>query len=435
MNTLKHLLESLLLHKTRRIVEKHKPIVVAVTGSYGKTSVRNAIALALGDALRVRVATENYNNEIGVPLSVLGASAPGRSLIAWIRLLLSADALFLAKEAPFDVLVLEYGADKPGDITRLCNVAEPDVSVLTGISPIHLANYPSYDALKQEKATLLRRVKPNGIAIVHADDAEALTLSTFSAAPVVTYGMHGKADVQGNQPVLEVYPDRSFEPGETFATLSFDVTTHTEDAHVVLQNVVAPQQASACLAAIAVSQRFDLPLQEVVARLRHVRPEPGRLQPIPGIKGSLILDDSYNAAPAAMHAALDVLDTFPLTDNGRRIAVLGHMAELGSVSEAEHRSLGEHVARSRIDFLAIATDKAQEIWEGAIAAGFPNEKTARAEHAQEAAHYLDRFVRPGDVILVKGAQSARTEMIVKALMAEPERAPELLCRQYGKWVE
>lgn len=435
MNILKHLLTALLLHKTRMIVRKHKPMVVAVTGSYGKTSVRNAIALALGEGFRVRVAAENYNNELGVPLSVLGMPAPGRSLVAWVRLLLAADRLFLSKKAPFDLLVLEYGADRPGDITRLCDVAEPDVAVLTGISPVHLANYPSFDALKEEKATLLRRVKPHGLAIVNGDDAEALRLSKKAAAPVVTYGMNADRDVRGDQPSLQVFPDRSFEPGETFATLSFHVATKKGETDVVLENVIASTQASACLAAFAVAEYFRLPLARVASRLRALRAEPGRLQLIPGIKGSLLLDDSYNAAPAAMHAALDVLDAFPLTDNGRRIAVLGHMAELGTASLEEHRAVGEHVARSRVDFLAIATDAAQDIWEGAIAAGFPNEKTARAEHAKEAAYWLDRFVRPGDVILIKGAQSARTERIVKALMAEPERAGELLCRQYGAWVE
>lgn len=435
MPLLKHLLENLLLHKTRMIVKKHRPIVVAVTGSYGKTSVRNAIAMALGDSVRVRVASENYNNELGVPLSVLGASAPGRSPIAWLKLLFAADRLYLASKAPFDVLVLEYGADKPGDIGRLCDVAAPHVSVLTGISPIHLEFYPSIEALENEKATLLTRVHADGLAVVNADDTSALRLATRSKAKVLFYGFSEQANVQGTDLLFEPRLDGSFEPGEELATLSATIRDEHEEARLVLKNVVAPAQMSAALAAVAVAKYFKIPLKTAVQRLSALRPEPGRLQPIAGIKGSLILDDSYNAAPKAVHAALDVLEQFRLTGTGRRIAALGHMAELGNVNDEEHEAVGAHVARAEIDLLILGTERAEGIAKGAIASGFDERKIVRFTSSEEAGKWLDAEIHKGDIVLVKGAQSARMEKVSKSIMAEPERAEELLCRQYGKWIE
>ena len=163
--------------------------------------------------------------------------------------------------------------------------------------------------------------------------------------------------------------------------------------------------------------------------------EPGRMHPIAGIKGSLLLDDSYNAAPASMLAALEVLKQFIVVESARRIAVLGKMAELGSLTQDEHRMLGLRVAEGGVDLLVCVGEPAQDIRQGAMEAGMPEDHIQFFPDAKEAGRWLDREVKKGDVVLIKGSQSARMEWVVKDLMAEPLHAPDLLVRQDSKWLE
>lgn len=160
----------------------------------------------------------------------------------------------------------------------------------------------------------------------------------------------------------------------------------------------------------------------------------GRLRPLAGIKGSLILDDSYNAAPASVIAGLEALEQFtPGELKDRRIAALADMAELGSLSEAEHRKIGERVAAAADLFVAVGPQMKFAI-EAAIAAGMPEDKTIWFKDSVEAGRYLDRILETGDVVLVKGSQSQRMERLVKDILAEPSKAKELLVRQEDRWL-
>jgi len=433
---MKQLILRLLAWKARKIVEKYKPTVVAITGSVGKTSTRNAIAAVLGAKFAVRTNAENYNNEFGIPLTIIGEMSPGRSVLGWLKVFATADRLLLGSDASYpNMLVLEYGIDRPGDMNVLCDIAAPDVSVLTAISPVHVENFPDLQGLMQEKGTLLSRTKPGGRAVVNADDERALSMRSMTNAHVTTYGFAPSAEVRGEQYQLRTREDFSFEPGEAFSEMTFEAITPQERATVSLSDLLGRAQASAALAAIAVGRLFDIPLQTMMTRLGDVTGQPGRMRPIPGIKGSLILDDSYNAAPASMRAALDVLSQFHPAEGAKRIAVLGKMAELGALSEQEHRAIGAQVAQSGVDLLVTCTEPAQDIRRGALDAGFPEGQTQHFATSDDAGRWLDFHIKKGDVILVKGSQSARMEKVVKDLMAEPARASELLVRQYGKWLE
>jgi UDP-N-acetylmuramoyl-tripeptide--D-alanyl-D-alanine ligase len=175
-------------------------------------------------------------------------------------------------------------------------------------------------------------------------------------------------------------------------------------------------------------------LDEIVAALRTLQPQNGRMRPMPGIKGTLILDDSYNAAPASMASALEVLRDFRPDEGSRRIAVLGKMAELGRYSENEHRLLGMRAAEVA-DLLVCVNEESRDTRRGAIEAGMDERNVELFATSTEAGRWLDFNVRKGDVVLVKGSQSARMERAVKDIMAEPMRAEELLVRQYGAWID
>ncbi|HLD17916.1 MAG TPA: UDP-N-acetylmuramoyl-tripeptide--D-alanyl-D-alanine ligase [Patescibacteria group bacterium] len=423
---MKRLIQSLLRHKAKRFLAKHKPRVVAVTGSVGKTSTRMAIALVLSGRFKVRTAPENYNNEFGVPLAILGLKSPGRSILGWLSVLLHRE-----KDPP-NVLVLEFGADRPGDIAALCDIVPPEVGVVTALSPVHAEYFENIEKLAEEKAILVERLPEDGLAVLNADDEQVSAFASKTRVSVIRYGF-SSADVQAGPPTLSTREDFSFDPGETFCSLTFPVRGKTGEAAIFLPNVLGRQQATAALAAVAVGEHFGLTVGEMAETLKNYQVPPGRLRPIPGIKGTLILDDSYNAAPASVAAALRVLREFHPVESRRRIAVLGDMAELGQYREQEHRQIGLLVADAA-DVLACVGEKAKGISEGAREAGMDPDVIKEFLDVEDAGRWLDPFIKQGDVILVKGSQSSRMEKIVKEVMAEPLRASELLVRQYGKWI-
>lgn len=424
----------LLANLARKQIAAHQPHVVAVTGSVGKTSTRTAITHALSARFRVRTAKKNYNNEIGVPLAILGETSPGRNAWEWVKIL----AHNWKEEDMPEYLVLEYGADKQGDIAHLCSIAKPEVAVITAVSPVHVANYPSLDALIEEKASLGDAVDENGLVVLNMDNEYTRNLKNRYRARVVTYGMHHPADIRAEN--VEFFTrkdgDGRFMPGEQFARLTATIITTAERAEICLTDCISETVLSSALAAIAVAQFYGVPLADAVHALeKQTRPVSGRLNPIPGIRGSLILDDSYNAAPASVMAALDVLPAFtPGETRDRYIAVLGDMAELGTHSEEEHRKVGRRVAEVANLFLAVGPNMRIAADE-AIAAGMNRDAVEWFKDSTEAGRYLDHHVQGGDIVLIKGSQSMRMERAVKDIMAEPLKAEELLVRQESKWTK
>lgn len=433
---MKKLVQHLLAFFSRQILRKYNPTIVAVTGSVGKTSTRNAIAAVLAQKFRVRQPSDNYNNEFGVPLTIIGTKSPGRSVLGWLVVFWKAKMMWLWRDASYpNMLVLEYGLDRPGDIAYLCRLARPDVGVLTAISPVHVEFFGTLERLIEEKGEIVKGVGINGLAVLNGDDANVM--STRGATKVVTYGFGDGCDVRGENYRVETRegdPDRSFDAGEEFCAIHFDLVIGGQCAPVVLRNLLGRGQAYAALAAAAVGTHFGLTIDEVVAGLALFMPQPGRMRPIPGIKGTLLLDDSYNAAPASMASALEVLRYFTPPEGARRVAALGKMAELGSYSVDEHRLLGLRAAEVA-DVLVCVGEEARDVRRGAMEAGMSEGNIQVFANATEAGRWLDFNVKQGDVILIKGSQSARMEQVTKDLMADPLHAPDLLVRQYGKWLD
>src|SRR3989338_3874207 len=423
----------LLMWLSKMIFRKNYPTNVAGAGAVGKTATRRAITVALGKRFRVYTSPENYNNEFGVPFSIMGVEAPGRSIWSWFRIFARVLHISVILDDIYpNVLVLEYGVDHPGDMEYLCRMARPDVSVLTAISHVHVANFESFDELVAEKVDILEQTKPEGLAVLNADDDRVRTLAPRAAALIRTYGLMATADIRAENVKLFTREDFSFDPGEKFCEMRFDIVLDDARVPAKLVNMLGIGQVSAALAAVAVGLQLNVPLSELVAQLPDILPQPGRMHPLPGIKGALILDDTYNAAPASMRAALDVLREFSPMESARRIAVLGKMAELGPYSEEQHREIGKKAA-SIADMLVTVGEEARDIRRGAIEAGMTEEKMQHFNTPVEAGRFLDREIKKGDIVAVKGSQSARMEKVVKDVMAQPERSEELLVRQYGKW--
>ncbi|MFA5184126.1 MAG: UDP-N-acetylmuramoyl-tripeptide--D-alanyl-D-alanine ligase [Patescibacteria group bacterium] len=409
----------------RLILKKYQPTIVAVTGSIGKTSAREAIYHVLREKLSVRMSRKNYNNEFGVPLTIIGAASPGRDLGGWFQIFWLAGRRLLFRDPDYPrVLILEMGADRPGDLAYLTRIATPMVALVTNVSPAHLEYFGSVAEVQKEKQVLVENVDRQGLVVLNHDNEATRQMAAASRARVLTYGLKPGADLQAQDLVFN-FTKGSYE----LAGLNCKLNRQGAVVPLFLDNVLTEGALSAALAAVAVGLYFDLNLVEIAAALRDFSLPPGRMNILPGIKHTFIIDDTYNSSPEAAMSALDILGRIKVEETARKYAVLGEMLELGSYTEEGHRAVGAKLAASGIDGLIAVGEKARDIIRGATEAGMADDYIFYFDRTEEAGRFLQNRLKAGDIVLVKGSQGARLERIVKEIMAEPERAGELLVRQ------
>ncbi len=390
--------------------------IVGVTGSAGKTGAKEMLAHVLAGHLRVFKSPKNYNGYFGLPIA-LGYLDP-----------------------EVDVAVLEMGIDRFGEMALMAGIAPPEVAVVTVVAPAHLAIFGSIEAIAREKGELVAALPAQGLAVLNLDDPRVAAMAGRTAARAVFYGAAPGADYR-------MEDVRLTRGGTEFVLVAGDRRVPARLPWL------GAHYARTALAAVAVAAHFGMSLEAAVARLASLAPNPGRLNPIPGRAGSLILDDSYNASPDAVLAGLAVLAELGAA---RRIAVLGDMAELGEMSDEAHRTAGRRAAEV-VDVLVTRGKSAALIAEGARAAGLDPARIAVTYTAEDAIAATLPYLGTGDIAttlphldtgdvaaarphrdigaiaLVKGSAVARMEQVVAGLMAAPERAPELLVRQDAAW--
>jgi len=424
---MKKLLRYILRVLAKRIVGKYRPFVIGITGSVGKTSTKEAIFAVLKNHYRVRKNAENYNNEIGVPLAIIDEKTGGKSFIQWLKIFSKALNIIGDKPESFPaMLVLEYGADKMGDIEYLMKVAMCDIGVLTAVTPSHLEFFGSLENVFEEKSKIVTKLTNAHISVLNGDDPKIRALKEKTSARVLTYGFLAGNDFQAVDVKVSHEQDKS---GMRFK-LKYDGKTVP-----VFLPVLGRPQISSCLAAIALSSVFNIPIFDALADLQNYQAPPGRTNLLSGIKNCRLIDDSYNSSPASCLAALEILSEIGVLSGAKRVAVLGDMLELGSYTEQGHRQVGEQAARSGVDLLVAVGERSRDILRGAVAAGLPEEKTVHFDNNYDAGIFVQEKIHSGDLILIKGSQGARMEQIVKELMAQPLRAKELLVRQSDFWLK
>jgi UDP-N-acetylmuramyl pentapeptide synthase len=427
------ILVPLLATLARLILRRYRPQVVGITGSVGKTSTKEAVAVVLGHRRRVRRSVKSYNNEIGLPLTVIGAAAPGRSFVGWAGVVRRALRLVLWRDDDYpELLVLEMAADKPGDIAYLTAVAPCDVGVLTAIAPAHLQGFKTLERLTAEKRLVVSRLRPGGAAVLNRDDELVMKTSAPEGVSVLTYGFGERADVRGSEVALSFDPSGANDLAALRGT-SFKVSHAGSTVPVLLPCVVGRPPVLAALAAAAVGLHAGLNLVEIAEALQSYRQPPGRLNLLSGMNGSIVVDDTYNASPAAALAALDTLASLPVRAGGKRYAVFGDMLELGAYAEEGHAVVGRRVAERHPDALVTVGEAARTIAREARLAGVDASAIFSFAAAEEAHQFLAARLQSGDVVLVKGSEKARLERLVKDLLVDPERAGELLVRQEPAW--
>ncbi|MBI4090378.1 MAG: UDP-N-acetylmuramoyl-tripeptide--D-alanyl-D-alanine ligase [Candidatus Kerfeldbacteria bacterium] len=411
----------------RRVIQRYHPDVIGVTGSYGKTSAKEAIEAVLASAYVVRSSAGSFNNEFGLPFTVLGVSPHLTSGFSrGLQAAFNGLRLLLTRQPYPTALVLEMGADRPGDIRDLVQLTHLNVGVLTGVGATHLQRFGTVDAVLAEKSLLVTAVSPRGWAVLNGDDVRARTLAEVAPARIISYGFDGGCAVRA----IDAAPSRDQATGEWGILVKIEF--NQQRFAVFLPGVAGRHSVYAALAGVAVGAAYHLDVVEIVSGLRRYVPPAGRMRVLAGAFKTTLIDDSYNASPDAAVAAIEALRQWP-TDR-RRWAVLGDMAELGTATEPAHRAVGTTVANERIDELVVVGEHGRATLAAAVAQGLPADRVHHFTQPAAAAAWLRERVQPGDVLLLKGSQASRMEKVVKALLADQSKAGELLVRQYGAWL-
>lgn len=427
---LKKIIIKILELEARLVVKKYKPKIVAITGNLGKTSSKDAIYTVLSGHFFVRKSDKSFNSDIGIPLAILGCPTGWNNPVIWLKNILDGLGLIFLKNHYPKWLVLEVGADRPGDIKKVAKWLRPDVVVVTGFGevPVHVEFFPSVADLVKEKSYLIKALKKGGTAILGSDDKYSIGMKEDTNEKTITYGFGADAAVRASHESV-LYDENKLPIGMTFK-LNYGANS----VPINVMGTAGRAQINSVLAAMAVGVSEGLNIVSLAESVNKHETPLGRLKIIKGLKGSVILDDTYNSSPKALSEALDAISEVKQGRTSKKIAILGDMMELGKYSRAEHEKAGEKAAKI-VDILAVVGLRAKFIAEGAISAGMPKEKIFYFENSNDAGVYLNGLLGKGDIILIKGSQSMRMERAVEKLMLNPENRVNLLVRQEKEWLE
>ncbi len=404
MKLLRPLLVLILGGLARATLLRYRPTVVAVTGSVGKTTTKELLAAMLATRYQVRKTEGNYNTEIGMPLTVLGQPPPKHPL-GWPVVFVKALAGLAGLTEYPEVLVLELAADAPGDLKRLAGVARPDVAVVTNVRNVHRVAYASLEQIADEKSWLVRRLKPDGVAVLNHDDPRVRAMRSLTPAKIRFYGITDAAHF------------RLVDPRHTRSGFTAGVSVAGGAPVRFTTGFHGLPQMIGMLAAATAAESLGVSLADAAKVVASRTPPPGRLRVFAGADGRTVVDDTYNASPEATIASLEALQAFPAP----RRAILGDMKELGDVSVAGHKEVGQ-AAAGLVDELVVVGEEALIIAEAAKTAGLAHSSIHVASNADEAAGLLGR----GGSVLVKGSRAMHLERTVAALLKDPRDRRHLI---------
>jgi UDP-N-acetylmuramoyl-tripeptide--D-alanyl-D-alanine ligase len=356
--------------------QRFDPLVVGVTGSIAKTSTKEAVATVLGGSLRTLKTEGNQNNEVGLPLTLM-------------------------RLGPDDeAAVLEMGMYVTGEIADLAAMARPSIGVVTAVQAVHLSRIGTLEAVERAKGELLEALPPDGTAVLNADDPIVTRMDRRTVARVVRYGFDDGADVRASD-VMSAGPDG----------MSFRLRTPVGERAVTIP-ALGRLSVHNAVAAAAVGLAARLDLDAIASALARGWAAPHRVELV-RLRGVTVIDDSYNASPGSVTAALDLLAGLP----GRRVAVLGEMLELGDAHEAGHRAVGEAAGRI-VDLLIVVGAGAGGIAAGALDAGLDAGRIHLVPDAGAALDAVRPRLRDGDSVLVKASRGIELDRVVDGLRLE-----------------
>lgn len=453
------ILQYILKQLSRLALWRYKPDIIAITGSVGKTSAKEAIYAVLSHSgKKIRKSGGNLNNELGVPLAILGewsekdlelvSLSPTfrkvgdlwqpagekklRKLFFWLKVIMFSffRIVFLPKYFYPKILILEYGADRPGDIKKLLEIAKPKIGIITAIGdiPVHVEFYPvrktglsngvysGPEAVAKEKSKLIERLFVSDFAILNFDDQQIIEAKEKTRAKIMTFGFGLEADTGGNPDIKIVNFENCFSESN-FSGINFKIEYQGSVVPLTLKNTFGKAQAYAAGVAACVGLIYGLNLVEISETLsRDYKPAKHRMNLVKGAKGCLIINDCYNASPLSMKSALETLADIKIGQGIRKIAVLGDMRELGEYSEKAHKDIGK-LAAGIVDILVAVSEKGKTIAESAEQNGLAKNKIFTFDTAEQAAKAVKEIIQKGDITLVKASRGVGLERVVEEIRA------------------
>ncbi len=413
---MKNIVLALLELQTKRFLKKHKPKLIAITGSVGKTSTKLFAATVLNQRYRIMTHYGNHNTEFSVPLAIFDLPYPKnvRNPLVWLAILASMQKKI---RAPFnyEIIILELGTNKPGDISRFRRYLRPDVAIVTAVAPEHMQFFSTLDAVAEEELSVINFSE---LAIINRDDIDSVFARYVQTENIDTYGTSGVAEYR-------------------YIVEDFDVNTGFQGKFVspefgeqpVTLRLVGEHNIKAAVAAATVGVKLGMPINEIIAGMQSIRPVSGRMQLLRGLEGAIIIDDTYNSSPKAALAALQTLYVLPAK---QKIAILGSMNELGDFSKESHTQVGNACDPTLLDWVVtIGVEAEQYLAPAATSKGC---QVRSFTSPYDAGAFVHSIMQPGAVVLAKGSQNGVfAEEAIKILLHATEEEKQLV-RQTPDWL-
>ncbi len=413
----KKIVRSHLERKVKQYFKKHKPFLVVVVGSVGKTSTKAAIATVLSEKYRVRAHDGNHNMDISVPLALLGIEYPGtiNSISEWLKVF-SAMNMRIRGEKDVDVIVQELGTDTPGEVAHFGMYLQPDIAVVTAVSDEHMEFFGTLDAVAKEELSV---AKYSRLTLVNRDDVATKYASLAETSTIDTYGLSEHAEYRL---IIEAANPLDGRIGKLVAPEWGEVPFNLQ--------LVGAHSLKAAAAAAAVGAKLGLTSEQVAVGASKIRPTKGRMQLLHGLLETTLIDDTYNSSPLAVEAALNTLYTI---EAPQRIAILGSMNELGTTSAQSHTKVGEMCDPSKLEWVVtIGAEAANYLAPAATKKGC---QVRSFKTPYQAGGFVHSVLKEGAVVLAKGSQNGVfAEEALKVLLHDTDDE-EKLVRQSEYWMD
>jgi UDP-N-acetylmuramoyl-tripeptide--D-alanyl-D-alanine ligase len=416
-------LERILRFMAKAVLWKYKPKIVGITGSVGKTSSKEAIFIVLSSKFKVRKNEKNYNNEIGIPLTIIGAESGNKSVLKWTKAFLKWLGIMIFPVNYPEILVLEMGIDRPGDMEYLLSFVRPTVGVLTNVSGTHLEFFKSIGHILKEKGRMIVNLPKDGLAVINADDEGIFAFKDKIKVPVSLFGIGDNAELKASD---LSFNSNNFEP----QGISFKLNYKGKTIPIRLPFILAPHLIYSALSAVSAGIFFKINIIDIAKSLERFTSPRGRMKLVRGSGGSFIIDDTYNSSPTSALAALDTIGNLKAI---RKIIAFGDMLELGRNSESGHEEVLVSAFRNGVSLFFLSGDRMRKAMEKLETEERILAKVFFFDTPESLGMELRKILREGDLVLVKGSQGARMEKAVREMMANPEEAESFLCRQSKDW--
>lgn len=454
----KKIVLTIITYQARFVLKKNNPTIIAITGNLGKTSTKDFIYAALknnlldkqGETLVVS-SKKSMNSDFGIPLTILELPSGWDSFFAWLQII-SQGFVKMFDKMVFKYLILEVGADSPGDIQKVCKYIKPDIVVLTGFAevPVHIEFFGGdRERLVREKKYLVEALKGGGTFIYNIDDEDCKKI----AKEVESNNIHLKsfsiknleADIFGKDIKIDSHEDKN----KIIRIDGISVNLHinkTKIKKIKMNEVLGDAIVYSLMPAILISDILKIDTDKAVQEIEKTKRTSGRMRLLDGMYNSIIIDDTYNASPKAVRHGIDTIKNIKVS--GKKILVLGDMLELGDFTKTEHEKIGEMVV-GNCDILVTCGIRANIIASTAIKNGFSGENVYQTTNSIEAGKQLLRILEEeiekdyklgktekeigGNLIFVKGSQGSRMERVVKMILAENHDSNVDLVRQDKIW--